>query len=84
MKNQITSGPSPKKKTSFTLPNMRMASCLAIAASEYNVDGVSFSFTKKEEVKVSYICDAETDKLIRKKMLELFHISATNVEVFHG
>lgn len=65
---------STRKKIRFTVPNGRMAACAGVAISEYNVESVSFVFNKREEVEITYVSDAETDKLIRQKMLEFFRM----------
>lgn len=62
------------KKIKFKAANARMAACFAVASFDYNVKNISFGFTPKEEVWISYFCTAEVDKIVRQKMLELFRV----------
>lgn len=68
-----------KKKIKFKVANMRMAACVAFALQDCGAENITFGWTPKEEVNVSYLTDNETDVIIKRKMLELFR-SVTNPE----
>lgn len=63
---------SKKKTIKFKVANMRMAACAAFALQDCAAEEITFGWTSREEVHVSYLTDPETDALIKRKMLELF------------
>lgn len=71
MENPNTSMAS-KRKIRFKVANMRMAACVVHALFDCNAENITFGWTPKEEVSVSYLADEEMDIIIKRKMLELF------------